>query len=81
MRRWFFEPMTEFEPKVGFETQFDVQCEGQNYPHQWKVTEIVPERRNRLRLAIRRIPRRLICHVGTVRNTRRDETKTYSQGT
>ena len=45
MRQWFFEPMTDFEPEVGFETEFDVQCEGQNFPHQWKVTEVVPEKR------------------------------------
>ncbi|MHC4664643.1 MAG: SRPBCC family protein [Planctomycetota bacterium] len=45
MRQWFFKPMTDFKPEVGFETQFDVQVEGQNYPHQWKVTEVVPERR------------------------------------
>ena len=45
MRRWFFEPMMDFKPEVGFETQFDVQVEGQNYPHQWKVTEVVPEKR------------------------------------
>ena len=45
MRQWFFEPMTDFEPEVGFETEFEVQCEGQNFPHQWKVTEVVPERR------------------------------------
>ncbi|MBM4160424.1 MAG: SRPBCC domain-containing protein [Ignavibacteria bacterium] len=45
MRQWFFEPMTDFRPEVGFETQFDVQCEGQSYQHQWKVTEVVPERR------------------------------------
>jgi len=45
MRQWFFEPMTDFEPEVGFETQFDVKCEGQNFPHQWKVTEVVPETR------------------------------------
>jgi uncharacterized protein YndB with AHSA1/START domain len=45
MRQWYFEPMTEFEPEVGFETQFDVQCEGQNFPYQWKVTEVVPEKR------------------------------------
>jgi len=45
MRQWFFEPMTDFEPEVGFETEFDVQCEGQAYSHQWKVTQVVPERR------------------------------------
>ncbi len=45
MRQWYFEPMTDFEPEVGFETQFDVQNEGQIFPHQWKVTEVVPETR------------------------------------
>lgn len=45
MRQWFFEPMTDFQSEVGFETQFDVEVEGQNYPHQWRVTEVVPERR------------------------------------
>jgi len=43
MRQWFFEPMTEFEPEVGFETQFNVRCEDQDYLHHWKVTEVVPE--------------------------------------
>ena len=45
MRQWFFEPMSNFETEVGFETQFDVQVEGQNYAHQWKVTEVVSERK------------------------------------
>ena len=45
MRQWFFEPMTSFQPEVGFETEFDVQCEGQNYPHHWKVVEVAPETR------------------------------------
>ena len=45
MRQWFFEPMSDFETEVGFETRFDVQVEGQNYAHQWKVTKVVPERR------------------------------------
>lgn len=45
MRQWFFEPMTDFQPKVGFETQFNVQVEGQDYLHLWKLTEVVPETR------------------------------------
>ena len=45
MRQWYFEPMTDFEPRVGFETQFDVQAEGRTFRHQWKVTEVVPEAR------------------------------------
>lgn len=45
MRQWFFEPMTEFEPEIGFETKFTVQCENQDYPHLLKVTDVVPETR------------------------------------
>lgn len=45
MRQWFFESMNQFEPEVGFETEFEVECEGQIYPHQWKLTEVVPEQR------------------------------------
>jgi uncharacterized protein YndB with AHSA1/START domain len=45
MRQWFFETMTEFEPVIGFETQFNVRCEDRDYPHLWKITEVVPEKR------------------------------------
>ena len=27
MRRWFFKTMTDFEPEIGFETQFNVRSE------------------------------------------------------
>ncbi len=45
MRQWFFETMTDFEPYVGFETEFNVRCEDRDFPHVWNVTEVVPERR------------------------------------
>ena len=45
MRQWFFEPINQFEPKVGFETAFDVVLEDQTYRHLWKITEVVQERR------------------------------------
>ena len=45
MPQWFFNTMSDFKPEVGFETQFDVECEGRTFPHQWKVTEVVPETR------------------------------------
>lgn len=45
MRRWFFDEMTDFRPQVGFETEFTHHHEGQDYVHQWKVTEVVPQRR------------------------------------
>ena len=45
MRQWFFESITEFEPEVGFETQFNVRCENKVYLHIWKVTDVVPLKR------------------------------------
>lgn len=42
MRQWFFEPIHDFQPEVGFETQFTVHVEGQGYVHLWKVTEADP---------------------------------------
>ena len=45
MRRWFFETMIDFEPEVGFETQFNVRCEDRDYLHIWKVSDVVPQKR------------------------------------
>ena len=45
MRQWYFPTMPEFKAEVGFEIQFDVECEGRTFPHQWKVTEVVHEQR------------------------------------
>jgi uncharacterized protein YndB with AHSA1/START domain len=45
MQQWFFSEMNEFEPTVGFETQFDVECEGKHYLHLWKITEVIPQQR------------------------------------
>lgn len=42
MRQWYFETIQEFEPKVGFETCFDVTCEEVVYPHRWQVLEVDP---------------------------------------
>jgi len=45
MPQWFFEPISKFEPRVGFETAFTVVVEGKSYPHLWKVIEVDPQRR------------------------------------
>ena len=42
MREWYFDNIPAFEPRVGFETQFMVISEGREFPHLWKVTEVVP---------------------------------------
>ncbi len=45
MRQWYFDTIPEFEPEIGFEVEFNVHCEGKNYLHCWKVTEVVPHER------------------------------------
>lgn len=45
MRQWFFEQIVSFKAEVGFCTEFDVAFEGRHFIHQWKVTEVLPERK------------------------------------
>ena len=45
MQQWFFSEMNEFEPVSGFETQFNVECDGKTYLHLWKLTEVIPEKK------------------------------------
>jgi len=43
MLDWFFFEMEEFDPVVGFETQFIVEQDEKTYEHCWKLTEVIPE--------------------------------------
>lgn len=45
MRQWYFENIPSFEAEVGFETQFNVENDGRNFPHMCKVTEVVPNKK------------------------------------
>ncbi|UCC43272.1 MAG: SRPBCC domain-containing protein [Candidatus Zixiibacteriota bacterium] len=45
MRQWYFENIPDFKAEVGFETQFNVESQGRNFLHMWKVTEVVPGRK------------------------------------
>lgn len=42
MLQWYFNNIPAFEARVGFETEFVVECEGRIFPHQWKVTAVEP---------------------------------------
>ncbi len=42
MRQWYFENIPEFKAEVGFEIQFNVNSQGRDFPHRWKVTEVEP---------------------------------------
>lgn len=40
---WFFPEIQDFQATVGFQTQFTVSFEGNDYIHQWEVQKVVPE--------------------------------------
>ncbi len=42
MRLWYFDAIPDFKAKVGFKTQFNVQSGGRDFPHVWRVTEVIP---------------------------------------
>jgi uncharacterized protein YndB with AHSA1/START domain len=44
MRQWYFD-LKEFKPEVGFEFEFVVEHEGNNYHHLCKVTEVIPQKK------------------------------------
>src|SRR5712691_10018865 len=44
MREWYFD-LKEFKAEVGFEFEFAVEHEGNNYHHLCKVTEVVPQKK------------------------------------
>lgn len=45
MQQWYFPQLTEFAAKVGFATSFVVEHEGKTFPHVWKITEVVEEKK------------------------------------
>jgi uncharacterized protein YndB with AHSA1/START domain len=42
MKQWYMPVLDSFKAEVGFETKFSVRHEGKEFPHVWKVTEVVP---------------------------------------
>jgi len=45
MKQWYFNNIPEFQPEVGFSTQFLVKNNGKEFTHQWTVTEVIPKKR------------------------------------
>ena len=45
MRQWYFQNIPDFSAQVGFETKFDVQSDERVFPHCWRVTEVVPQKK------------------------------------
>src|SRR5438067_13327931 len=44
MWQWYFD-LREFRPEVGFEFDFVVEHEGNNYHHLCKITEVIPQKK------------------------------------
>lgn len=42
MIKWYFEPIPAFKPEVGFTTKFNIECNGRDFMHVWKITEVEP---------------------------------------
>lgn len=42
MREWFFDNIEEFEPKIGFKTNFAVLSGERTFTHLWEITKVVP---------------------------------------
>lgn len=43
MKKWYFDNIPDFQPKVGFSTQFAVVNESRTFTHRWTVTEVIPQ--------------------------------------
>ncbi len=42
MKHWFMKELKSFQAVAGFATEFTVHHEGKDYPHLWKVLQVVP---------------------------------------
>ena len=41
MKQWFFGETPAFEPATGFETSFLIECDGEEFIHQWKIVDVI----------------------------------------
>ena len=45
MRQWYFPMLPDFRAEIGFKTEFNMECEGRQFLHQWEVYEVDPGHR------------------------------------
>ncbi len=45
MKLWYFDNIPSFIPEVGFTTQFEVQSGDRRFPHKWRITEVIPNKK------------------------------------
>jgi uncharacterized protein YndB with AHSA1/START domain len=44
MREWYFD-LKEFKPEIGFEFEFVVEHDGNNYHHLCRISEVIPQKK------------------------------------
>ena len=42
MKKWYFNELEDFEPKLHFKTAFKIEYEGQIFTHKWTVFKVTP---------------------------------------
>ncbi len=42
---WYFDNIPRFIPEVGFTTRFEVQSKDRKFPHKWRITEVIPNKK------------------------------------
>lgn len=62
MTQWYFDNIPDFEPKIGFQTEFLIQNEGRAFTHQWEVLNVVPGRRISYRWRYKEYPGEAVIH-------------------
>jgi len=45
LKQWFMREINSFRPELGFETEFTVRNRDKDFPHIWKVLDVVPGRK------------------------------------
>jgi len=45
MRQWYLPMLPDFQAEVGFKVEFNMECEGRTFLHQWEVIEADDGRR------------------------------------
>ena len=45
MVKWYFDNIPDFQPVVGFRTEFNILSGERSFLHKWHVTEVIPNRK------------------------------------
>ncbi|NRA93003.1 MAG: SRPBCC domain-containing protein [Psychroserpens sp.] len=45
MRKWFFDNLPDFSPRLGFSTSFEIEFNNKTFTHLWEVVEVIPNKK------------------------------------